>query len=348
MTALVLATGLTVICNNLAKQLDHQMMAERWSSDGGVSQVSCFFATDAQMTEGQIQSFEHSLDSALVGASIEVEEGSSARLWVDAYSADGRITLSTERGTLDTEALGVGGDFFLFHPLKLICGSYFSGNDLMQDHVVIDEDAAWQLFGSTDVAGQIVMVGNVPHIVSGVVERPQGRLEEAAGLDATVVYVSYQTLQELGRSYGLNHYEIVMPNPVSGFAVKQVQENIGVDEKEMEVVENTSRFSLLSRFKLIRQFPTRSMNGKAIIYPYWENLARGYEDIIAVYTVLSLIFFAYAGIGILICLIKWWKNRRFTAKDIWNMGKDRTERFIEYKRLQRQRQALAQDEEEKL
>lgn len=50
----------------------------------------------------------------------------------------------------------------MFHPLKLITGSYFSGNDLMQDYCIIDQDAAWQLFGSNDVVGMTVYIGNVP------------------------------------------------------------------------------------------------------------------------------------------------------------------------------------------
>ena len=53
----------------------------------------------------------------------ETSENPSARLWVDAYSADGKITLVNGRNTLDANAIGIGGDFFLFHPLKLITGS---------------------------------------------------------------------------------------------------------------------------------------------------------------------------------------------------------------------------------
>lgn len=81
----------------------------------------------------------------------ETSENPSARLWVDAYSADGKITLVNGKNTLDANAIGIGGDFFMFHPLKPITGSYFSGNDLMQDYCIIDQDAAWQLFGSNDV-----------------------------------------------------------------------------------------------------------------------------------------------------------------------------------------------------
>ncbi len=65
------------------------------------------------------------------------------------------------------------------------------------------------------------------------------------------------------------------------FAYSKVKEGIGIDEKNVEIVENSRRYSLPNRIKTILAFGTRSMNGKAIIYPYWENLARGYEDIFA-------------------------------------------------------------------
>lgn len=55
----------------------------------------------------------------------ETSENPSARLWVDAYSADGKITLVNGKNTLDANAIGIGGDFFMFHPLKLITGAYF-------------------------------------------------------------------------------------------------------------------------------------------------------------------------------------------------------------------------------
>lgn len=328
---------LAFIANHLGQTQLSQNAAYRWNKEGGVSQVSCFFSVNAGVGQDRISQFEHSIDAALVDASVTLEsENPSARLWADAYSADGQLSISSEKATVMADAIGIGGDFFLFHPLKLLSGAYFSGNDLMQDYCIIDQDAAWQLFGSNDVAGMTVYIGGIPHIVTGVVKRDTDRLHKAAGLDDTLVYVSLQTLETLGRSNGINHYEILMPNPVTGFAYQYVKENLGSSEKEAEVVENTSRYSLLSRLKLIPQFGCRSMNGKAIIYPYWENVARGYEDILAVITLFEGIFFLYAAAVLLILFIRWWKHKGWTVKEKWLKVKDKAERLLEKLRAGRQ------------
>ena len=324
------------VSNLMAASQESQQMAERWSEKGDVAQVSCFFSTNAGITADSIEEFEHSLDSALQEASIVSEsENEDARLWADAYSADGKVSISSDRTGITADAIGIGGDFFLFHPMQLLTGSYFSGNDLNQDYCVIDEDAAWQLFGSNDVAGMTVYISGIPHIVTGVVKRPEGRLEEAAGLDDTLVYVSYQTLNELGTCNGINHYEIVMPNPVSNYAVNLVRERLGTNEKEVEVLENTSRYSFVDRLRTITEFGTRSMNGKAIIYPYWENIARGYEDIIAVLTLFLMLFLLYPVVLLLVLFIKWWRHKGWTLKDVWHGLKDKAERFMEKRRAKK-------------
>lgn len=327
---------LLFVINHIIGAQDAQQMAERWSETGNAAQVSCFFAAGSDTTEDTILMFEHGIDSALTEASVVQEsENPGARLWTDAYSADGKITLTNNKSSVSADAIGIGGDFFLFHPLRLLNGAYFSGNDLMQDYCVIDEDAAWQLFGSSDVAGMTVYIAGIPHIVTGVVERPAGRLAESAGLDGTLVYVSLETLENLGTSYGINHYEIVMPDPVTGFAYNHVKENLGSDEKAAEVVENSTRYSLLSRLKLIGQFGIRSMNGKGIIYPYWENIARGYEDILTVLTLLSLILLLYPAVLLLAAFVIWWRHKGWTLRDARLMGKDKLERLLERMRARR-------------
>lgn len=327
---------LTGVIALLAGAQAEQRIARRWSSDGGTAQVSCFFSPNAGVTQDSIESFEHSLDNALKEASIEQESPNpGARLWADAYSADGTITLSTDKGTVQADALGIGGDFFLFHQLRLLSGSYFSGNDLMHDYVILDRETAWQLFGSTDVAGMLVTISGRPHMVIGVVERPSGKLYEAAGLDGPRVFVSYETLSAYGNSGGINHFEIVMPNPVKQYALNYVREQLGSQEREVEVLENSTRYGIGKRLRLLLDFGTRSMNGKAIIYPYWENVARGYEDILALLTLFQMVFAIYPSGVLLVWIVIRWKNKTWTARTVFVAVSDKLQRVGEKRREKR-------------
>ena len=344
--SLLIAIVLGMVTGVLGKKLLHQTAADRWSVEGDVAQVSCFFSLDASVTPDTLETFGHNLDSALVEASIySTSLNENARLWADAYSASGKITVSTDSGSsITSDAFGIGGDFFLFHPLQLLSGSYFSGNDLNQDYVILNRNAAWKLFGSNDVAGMTVEIGGVPHIIAGVVEMEDGSLTEAAGLTDTVVFVSYTTLNRYGTDHGINHYEIVMPNPVSEYAYSYVKDHIGVAETELQIVENSARYSFINRLKLIKSFGTRSMNGKAIIYPYWENVARGYEDILSLLTIWMLVFLVYPLVTVIVIIGRLWKRKTWTAKSVILACKDKAERKIEKRRLKKMREDFDDEE----
>ena len=203
---------LTIASNGLSGGLDTQNMAGRWSEKGGVSQISCFFSRDSGVDENTIKGFEHALEAALLEASITSESpNANARLWADAYSASGKLVITGNSSQVEVNAIGVGGDFFLFHPLYLLNGSYFSGSDLMQDHIIIDEDIAWQLFGSNDVVGQQVTIGGVPHLIGGVIRRDSGRMNDNAGNGSSIAYVSFETMHK-----NLGEFAVINRNAQSG------------------------------------------------------------------------------------------------------------------------------------
>lgn len=351
--SLLIFVILTVVSSSLAGGLEAQNMAERWSQDGGVSQISCFFTQDSGVDENTVLGFEHALDAALLEASITQESpNAGARLWADAYSTSGKLTLVSDSGQMEVNALGVGGDFFLFHPLKLLAGSFFSGSDLMQDHIVIDEDIAWQLFGSNDVVGQQVTIDGIPHLISGVIRRDSGRMNDNAGNGSSIVYVSYETMSRnqamRGLAAGIGHYEIVMPNPVSKFAFGMVKDNLGIDENKVEIIENTTRYGILPLLEILRDFGMRSMNGKAIIYPYWENLARGYEDILALLLIFRILFLLYPVMMLIILVIFLWKHRKWRFKDVKEFFVRKMEELREKRKRKKERPVEEEefDEEE--
>ena len=174
--------------NSKVSDLRDQQAAKRWSEDGGYAQVSVFVTKEASVDDFQIKSFEKQLESVLSEAAV-TSENENARLYIDAYSSQGKITVVSSQSTLETDAIGVGGDFFFFHPLQLVSGRYFSGEELMQDFIILDEEAAWQLFGSNDIEGMNVMINGVPHYVAGVIRREKGRLEKNTGIQKKIIYL---------------------------------------------------------------------------------------------------------------------------------------------------------------
>lgn len=320
---------LTIWSDGQIKGLIDQQAAKRWDAKGDSAQVSCFFAEDVKVDDFMIMGFERDLEQQLkeILSAEEYSEENGRRLVVDAYSSQGKVTVVSEKGSLDASAIGVGGDFFLFHPLTLVSGSYISGDSIMKDYILLDEDGAWQLFGSSDIAGQSVMIGGVPHYVSGVVKRQEGRYAENAGLDKTMVYLSNESLAAYGDGGGISTYEVMAPNPVKGFVYNAVKEKLGVDETDMVVVENSSRYSIESLIPVILDFGTRSMQNSAVKFPYWENIGRGYEDVKALVLLFQFIFLLIPCVIILVFLIIKWKNRSFTWKDVGNYLIDTKDRI---------------------
>ena len=187
---------------SLQNSLPDQNAAARWSKNHDVAQISIFFTEDQKITEDSVKELAWKLTQALTEQAIgKDEKKSSGRELVMAYSAEGQITLNREGKTLTVNAVGVGGDFFLFHPLTLLSGQYLNTSLDMKDGIVLDEDTAWQLFGSSNIVGQTVEIGGLPFYIRGVVKKPIGRLEKAAGLTQSLVFVDYAMLQKYG-SFG--------------------------------------------------------------------------------------------------------------------------------------------------
>ncbi|MBQ9989949.1 MAG: ABC transporter permease [Lachnospiraceae bacterium] len=319
---LLLFAGISLVERLTIDRLYDQQMAGRWSKENNVAQISCFFAADGAESADYFTGLGITIDKKLVEASIASED-EQTRLRIDVLSIPGKITISYGSKSVELEALGVQGDFFQFHPLTLLDGSYFGPDSMMQDGIVIDEEAAWQLFGSNDVAGMQVMIGQVPHLISGVVRRNTGKLAEAAGLDKSVCYLSMESLEKYGSVTGGYCYEMVMPNPVKGFALSTVSEVVDAENTEVNILENTGRFEAFVLIKKLLEFGTRSMSRQGIVYPYWENVARGYEDILLLTLVVKIILLIYPCVFLIWSLMRLWKKRTWRAADGYRYLKDK-------------------------
>lgn len=496
---------------SLQNSLPDQNAAARWSKNHDVAQISIFFTEDQKITEDSVKELAWKLTQALTEQAIgKDEKKSSGRELVMAYSAEGQITLNREGKTLTVNAVGVGGDFFLFHPLTLLSGQYLNTSLDMKDGIVLDEDTAWQLFGSSNIVGQTVEIGGLPFYIRGVVKKPTGRLEKAAGLSQSLVFVDYAMLQKYGsfggggfvpkddstgvapagdtggngqvarlRSIlaslpeevrldpwvgalgaqgvlrishshsvvahrespllvsavttgtasatgtgsaagsatgsattdtasgtgatgtggslststsesgqastgsttggstsasgttndagsagagtsggsggssnpsvhvspgqgggsdsgsgggstpevepvgGINCIEILMPNPVDGFAKGLVLAQAGYDPADAKIVDNTVRFRNTALMKVIGEYGTRSMQLISIHYPYWENIARGLEEELAFIFILECLLLAYPTLVLCAFVVSLYRNKTWTTAQLVKRVQDK-------------------------
>ncbi len=358
-TALLALIGVCVWqCRGYETVLTSQQAATSWAGDSKerFAQISAFFPAEASVLPDNVNDFRRTIDTKLGVAGLEKKKEGS--YWTDAYAAIGSATVQSERNSSVTTTVAVGGDFFAFHPYRLLSGNYLNTDDLMQDRVVIDHELAWKLFGGTALAGQTVKINGKPYYVAGVVERESDKFTQRAfkgqtsdGSEAEkkmgtppllfMSYAAYSALNggdtpsaapaaaEKGTSSGsnaaLSYYEIAMPNPISKFAVNVVSE--GFRAYDSIVVENSARYDFLNIWSIFKDPGKRSVITSPVVFPYWENAARVSEDYVArhyVFIALLAVLPLATLVWLIVLLIRW-----LTAKvkklcfNIWDAWDDR-------------------------
>ena len=288
-----------LISASIIMPLHSQQAAKAWSGQSGerFAQLSVFFPETHSFSTETIKSVHMSLNIALLAASLESGQGRT--LYADAWSGYGNVSIIGDRGTTDAAVIGVGGDFFLFHPLQLRNGSYLSPDDVMKDRVVLDEDLAWRLFGSIHLSGMEVLINGKPFIVAGVVSRESDFASRKVYDGGAGLFIPFETLNEMMNGEArIVGYEIVMPDPITGFAEKIINDIF--PESSNHVIQNTSRFSFGNLFSMIYSFEEssltfgeRSIRTDTVSFPYWENAARYAEDWLILLLVLSIVLMIY-------------------------------------------------------
>ena len=273
----------------------------RGESDTRFAQLACYLPVDQGRSEEDIYSFRQSLDTRLVEQALEAPAG--GRLYIDAYSGAASVTIASDSsGGVSVKAVGVGGDFFYFHPYRLRSGAYIKSGDLMDDLVVLDEEMAWRLFGGVDLAGMDVTINGQPFVVAGVISREEDFASARAYTGDGGVFMSFSAMRDLLDSASVTGYEIVLPDPISGYAMGIVEDLFPIGDGD--IVENSSRYSLTALLGVIQDFGERSMRTNGVIYPYWENAARLTEDYAALLLVLAVLLAVYPLVSLLVLIIR--------------------------------------------
>ena len=271
---LLLGLALLLTAARLPAALQDQRQAERWAGESGkrFKQFTCILSPGQTLTQETIYAFRSAAADAVAASDFELSEGGSA--FCDAWSVGGTAKVTGPRGSFDAGALAVGGRFFDFHPLRLLSGGYLTESDLMRDRVVLNEQMAWLLFGSTELAGQTVAIGQRDFIVAGVVAQESDRFTRAVSEGGPMLYLQYENCELTGET-GVTCYETVLPEPVKGFARDVVDKAFA---KLGLVVENTGRFSFAASLQRLRGVGKLGTRTSAVTFPVWENAAIAAEN----------------------------------------------------------------------
>lgn len=446
----ILSAVIGAVLDGITSTMPDQTYRSRWSPEGNCAQISTYLSESAAASDDTVKELRAAFSNALQSESIaltekQIENGAS--LMDDCYCGIASADVSTPDDSVSVTMIGVGGDFFNFHPLELQSGYYFSEEELMRDRVLLDDQTAWRLFGSPDVVGLSVQIGGEPHYIAGVFKRPEGRFYSAAGMGDYLIFASYESLckytekgatdgggdgdgaggslspeasirdekkvdagmpaqvgggsaaagkafpaaaawrfvsgdaavlyaledtdmdsgsdsdtdsseegadsgtveektepedlddhmsdSDRGASSGsspsgvgdedqkevdrsrLTVYEVILPDPVTGFALKMVRgvmTEAGISSEQMTIVDNSARYETTRLALLAAEPGLRSMQTAAIRYPYWENVALAWEDLLIPYALFQLIL-RFSPFLFLLYLVLWYATHKS-----WTLG----------------------------
>ena len=339
---LCLMAGLSLWISFVLKQrtlkLYHELAGERYAGEEKeYGQISVFFAQSEKKTPADIKEYRNGIMSRL-SEDDNLDSEQKGRPYIDAYTAVTEAEIRKDDSTVRAQVYAVGGDFFMIHPIPLLSGDYLRGEDPYT--IVLDDYMAWNLFGSSNVAGMKLWIGDKVFTVSGVVKTDDSKDAMQAYGNYNAVYIPYEAFTQKGgegadkgydvydaydvySGYGDTQdvpaiicYEAVVYNPIKHYAKSVVSEACGMEdltdsEREAqrssldfgtsELVENTGRYKPLALYETLKKNKYGSMRTNAIVYPYWENLARLEEQ-----HQIRWKLFAYALMAVpLVALIVW-------------------------------------------
>lgn len=256
---------------HLINDISMKQPDKRWSSkELKAGYVAAYFSEDDGLSEDDVTDFKHTYDSDLKSDSFE--SNGKNRLYVEAYSTEGEIEITKKLGgkAVKVNVTALGGDYFMFHPMQLLYGNYISGNDLMKDGVVLDENAAWHLYGSSDIVGRYVYINNESYYVTGVVKGPSGRAARKAYGGKDHIYMHFSKFAKSGAGGtgvdGANEngtkitcYEVLFPDMINNYAYNKIKNALGISSENGDSANGSSSDATDSFI---------GISGKSSVYSY--------------------------------------------------------------------------------
>lgn len=291
-----------LLMNGMKEKLVSQTEAERWQGESKqhFSQSSIFTAESTQLTLSDVNTIRTKVTAKLHEAALDIENEDI--LFNDAWSTTGWANVASSFGKGECSVIAVGGNYFDFHPIRLLNGSYIRPDDIMQDRVLLDEELSWLLFGSVDLQGMSITVNGENFYVAGVIRREDDFASRHAYTAGRGLYMSFDAYAAMNSEAGISCYEIVMAEPVKNFALSTLQSIFPGTHNE--IISNTGRFTVPKLYGIVKNFAARTIQADGMKYPYWENAARYMEFCCAALLAAATLLLAVPVISALVFTVK--------------------------------------------
>lgn len=287
--------------------LSSQLAAERWQTEEKpYAMASVFLPDTAAIPQTAVDEIRLNIEKAVTAAGLSTEEYP----WLYAFSQTQKATLKSGLASTDVEMTMISGDYFTFHPLPIRTGWYFSESELMRDRIILDRQTAWDLFYSDNVVGQALEWDGQKYVVAAVVDTESSNFNDMAA-SATKRAWAFADSPAADETAGFTCVELVLPQPVDGFAVSTMQSVLEAYlPDDIAVTDNTERFSLLNRWNALRSLSTRWLSFQGIDYPYYENAAKLVENHLALRLIPEGLLILFVTFSVLTWL--WMLNKKRT------------------------------------
>lgn len=325
------------VAAGLTKDLDALNAGERWSATGEpYATLTLHTDTENALSRSQIENYAYSIDNALLNESIESAENAS--VWTYCYYTEDVISVTGPKATASLRIMATGGSFYTFHPLDFLYGAPYVFDKALPDGVVLDEDAAWRIFGAIDVVGMTVEINGREMTVTGIVqkERTTDGYEKAYG-DIPRLYMSYYGYENIyGENSNITTFEATLPDPVKSFAKNIFKTAVSINEDHMVLRENSDRYSLVNRFNRMRELRYMGMRNDSIVYPYFENELQVVDYTTSVWMIAQTIAGACAILTLLSAIIALFASG-FSISGVVKLGWKKAEKSWEKRHAEKRR-----------
>jgi hypothetical protein len=307
--AVFIAAGL-IFCASLGDVLFEQKSAERYAKD--YAQLSLFYDADSGISLETFRTNERNLIKKLA-------EKSLPESYIYAVSSlQTAATITADDGkTSNVSAILTGGDYFYIHPYEILSGSYYGRETITPNALVLDEKAAWELFGATDVAGKLVTIkGNIFEIYA-VIKPPTDSFTKKTYGEKPRAFISIAAAEKVISDYDsntkiINIIEYILPNTVKSEAMGILKETYAIDENTIDITafENTNRFGAARIIPKIPKITDLGVRDKPLVYPFYENAAIKIETQMTVIWFFILLIAVIPFVSIIILIRRVIKMRK--------------------------------------